>query len=121
MYTLPGIEPVFTFKELNAVLILDCNPVKLILVKFNHEEYPVLNEIPVVDVNDNVVLDGGFTNPIVTNKVVLVLKLDNENPLAFWLDKFCKKFVADGDVILCEKRNIGDKIKKHRNINFFID
>jgi hypothetical protein len=65
------------------VLIFDWSPVKLILVKFNQEEYPVLKDTPVVDVNDRVVPIGGFTKPIVTSNVEVELKLEIENPPAF--------------------------------------
>jgi len=34
---------------------------------------------------------------------------------------FCEKVVADGDVMFCEKTRIGDKIKIHKNIIFFIN
>jgi hypothetical protein len=62
-------------------LILLCVPVKLILVKLDVREYPVLALIPEVLPNLNVVPLGGLTNPIVTRRVEVELNPETENPL----------------------------------------
>jgi hypothetical protein len=70
-------------KEASAVLMLSWVPVKLMRVKLGASEYPVLAEIPEVFPNRKVVPLGGFTNPIVINKVEDALNPEIENPVTF--------------------------------------
>jgi hypothetical protein len=81
MYTLPGTDPVLSLNEDNTVLTFACVPVKLILVKLEVKEYPVLAVTPLVVANLSVVPLGGLTNPIVTSKVAVELNPDVEKPL----------------------------------------
>lgn len=97
-----------------------CVPVKLILVKFDHDKYPVLKLKPLVVVKDNVTLVGGFTKPIVTNNVELKLKFDNEKPETNWLLVFWLYDDAEGEFTDCENTNNGKKTNKNKNM-FFIN
>ena len=63
-------------------------PVKLILVKLEANEYPVLAVTPAGAENLKVAPEGGFTKPTVTNKLVVGTNPVTEKPAALWFEVF---------------------------------
>jgi hypothetical protein len=78
----PVIEPVFTFKDDNAALILAIVPVNTNLVLLPIKLNPLAAVNPIVVLNTNVVPAGGDTKLTDANKVAVELNPVNSNPLA---------------------------------------
>jgi hypothetical protein len=79
---LPLTEPVFTFRDANAVLISAIVPVTTNRVLLPLKVNPLAAVKPVVVFNTNVVPDGGLTKLIDANRVAVELNPLNTNPLA---------------------------------------
>jgi hypothetical protein len=93
---LPLTEPVFTFRDVSAVLILAIVPVTTNLVLLPLKVNPLAAVRPVVVFNTNVVPVGGFTKLIDANNVTVELNPLNTNPLASCAVVDCKKDLESG-------------------------
>ena len=117
--TLPLTEPVFTFRDANAVLISAIVPVttKRVLLPVNVN--PLAATKPLFVSKKNVVPDGGFTKLIEVSKVDVALNPLNTNPLALCPAVDCKKDLESGADTLCP--NPKNDVKRNNvTNNFFI-
>lgn len=96
----PGVLPVVTERVLRALLMLACEPVKLILVSPVQLVYPVDLVKPVVVDKLNVAPAGGFTSPMDKSTTSLALNPTIEKSPGSWLVVLSAKFAGSGEITL---------------------
>jgi hypothetical protein len=117
---LPIVEPVFIFRDDNALLMLLIVPVTTNRVLFPLKVNPLAAVKPVVVVRLNVVPNGGLTKLIDVNNTAVELNPLNTNPLPSCPMVDCVNDFGSGLLIVCPNPNADTASNNIIVTNFFI-